>query len=83
MITTLRFSILALLLTLHSASAVRQNGSKPLVMNDCDVRGVQGKAKCGILEVYEDRAARKGRKINLNIVVLPATSAQRESDPLG
>ena len=28
------------------------------------------------------RAARKGRKINLNIVVLPATSAQREPDPL-
>ncbi len=53
-----------------------------LVLKDCDVQGVQGKAKCGTLEVYEDRAARKSRKINLNIIVLPATSAQREPDPL-
>ena len=78
----LQFTIATFILISQAASAVRQNGSKPLILNDCDVRGVQGKAKCGILEVYEDRAARKGRKINLNIVVLPATSAQREPDPL-
>src|SRR5262249_32924466 len=80
--TTLRFTLLTLVLALHGASAVRQNGAKPLVLKDCDVQGLVGKAKCGTLEVYEDRAARKGRKINLNIVVLPATSAQREPDPL-
>jgi pimeloyl-ACP methyl ester carboxylesterase len=80
--TTLRFALLTLVLVLHSASEVKQNGAQPLVLKDCDVPGVQGKAKCGKLEVYEDRAARKGRKINLNIVVLPATSAQREPDPL-
>ena len=82
MTTTLRFTMMTLLLALHGASAIRQNGAKPLVLKDCDVPGVEGKAKCGTLEVYEDRAARKGRKINLNIVVLPATSAQREPDPL-
>jgi len=79
---TLRITILALILIPQAASAVRQDGAKPLVLKDCDVQGVQGKAKCGALEVYEDRAARKGRKINLNIVVLPATGAQREPDPL-
>ena len=78
----LRITLLALILIPQAASAVRQNGPNPLVLKDCDVQGVQGKAKCGTLEVYEDRAARKGRKINLNIVVLPATSAQREPDPL-
>lgn len=82
MTTILRFTILALLLSLHSASAVHQNGAKALVLKDCEVQGVQGKAKCGTLEVFEDRAARKGRKINLNIVVLPATSDKREPDPL-
>jgi len=74
--------LLLLIVLLQAASAVRQNGAKPLVLKDCDVQGVQGKAKCGTLEVYEDRAARKGRKINLNIVVLPTTSSQREPDPL-
>ena len=78
----LQFTIATLILVTQAASAVRQNGSQPLVLKDCDVQGVQGKAKCGALEVYEDRAARKGRKINLNIVVLPATSAQHEPDPL-
>jgi pimeloyl-ACP methyl ester carboxylesterase len=74
----LRFVIPAVLI-IQSASALRQ---PTLVLTDCDVQGVQGKAKCGRLEVYEDRAARKGRKISLNIVVLPATSAPREPDPL-
>ena len=81
MTTTLRFAILTLVLTLPCASAVTQNAAKTIRLNDCDVQGVQGKAKCGTLEVYEDRAAQKGRKINLNIVVLPATTAQREPDP--
>jgi pimeloyl-ACP methyl ester carboxylesterase len=78
MILTLRFIPFVLMLIFQTASTVRQ----PLVLKDCDIQGVQGKAKCGTLEVFEDRAARKGRKINLNIVVLPATSDQREPDPL-
>src|SRR5690242_15426547 len=82
MTTTLRFALLTLVLALHSASAVRQNSATPLILKDCDVQGLQGKAKCGTLEVYEDRAARKGRKISLNIVVLPATGTPREPDPL-
>jgi len=79
---TKTFSFLALLfiLTLQSASAVRQNGSK-LVLNDCEIQGLPGKAKCGTLEVYENRAAKRGRKIALKIVVLPATSDKREPDP--
>lgn len=76
--TTIRIAIVALILMLQTAGSVKQS----LVLKDCDVQGVQGKARCGTLEVYEDRAARKGRKINLNIVVLPATSDKREPDPL-
>src|ERR1044071_884763 len=81
MTKTLRL-VLPVLLLIQSASALRQHNSTPLALKDCDVQGIQGKAKCGTLEVYEDRAARTGRKINLNIIVLPATSAQREPDPL-
>jgi pimeloyl-ACP methyl ester carboxylesterase len=72
---------LALLVTLQSASAVRQPTTKRLVLTDCQPQGIKGPAKCGTLEVYENRATKKGRMISLNILVLPATSAKREPDP--
>lgn len=38
-------------------------------------------ALCGIHEVFENRAARTGRKIPLRVVVLPATGRERLPDP--
>src|ERR1700741_2617959 len=72
--------LISLILALQSASAVRQNVPKQLFMTDCKLEGVQGLAKCGSLEVYENRAVKKGRKISLNILVLPATGDKREPD---
>lgn len=80
MIKTLSFITIFLLLTLQSASAVRQNGSK-LTLSDCQIPNFAGKAKCGTLDVYENRATKEGRKISLKVVVIPATTAQREPDP--
>jgi pimeloyl-ACP methyl ester carboxylesterase len=82
MTKALLFVTLALILTLQTASAVNQHSSKPLVLKDCQVTGIQGTAKCGTLDVYENRAAKSGRMISLNIVVLPATGNKREPDPL-
>jgi pimeloyl-ACP methyl ester carboxylesterase len=48
----------------------------------CRVAGLQGEVLCGHHEVYENRAARAGRKIALDIVVLPATSDSVLGDPL-
>ena len=76
------FILLAVLVSLQCASAVRQNEAKRLVLNDCKVEGVQGPAKCGTLEVYENRAKKQGRMIGINVVVLPATGEKREPDPL-
>jgi len=81
MVKKLFFIAAGLLITVQCASAVRQNGPK-LVLNDCSIQGYTGKAKCGTYEVYENRATKKGRKIALKIVVLPATSDKREPDPL-
>jgi len=39
-------------------------------------------AFCGSLPVYEDRAARSGRRISLNIVVLPSVATEAQPDPL-
>lgn len=76
-----KITLLALLLTVHSASAVKRDHPKPVVLKDCQVPNV-GNAKCGTYEVYEDRAAKKGRMISLKILVLPATGEKREPDPL-
>jgi len=76
------FISIVLLLTLHAASAVRQNGPKSLVLNDCQPARIPSPAKCGTFEVYENRAAKKGRKISLNILLLPATGDKREADPV-
>src|SRR6185369_16061502 len=74
--------VLALVITsLPCASTVQQNVPKRLVLNDCQIEGVKGTAKCGTLEVYENRATKKGRIISLNILVLPATGDKREPDP--
>ena len=39
-------------------------------------------AYCGTLKVYENRDAKQGRQIDLNIVVLPALRADAQPDPL-
>lgn len=39
-------------------------------------------ARCGIYEVFENRAAKSGRKIPLQVLVLPATGPERVNDPL-
>ena len=80
MLKTLSFITIALLVTLQSASAVRQ--VKPiLALTTCPVQGYPGNAKCGTYEVYENRATKTGRKITLKIVLLQATSDKREPDP--
>jgi len=81
MTKTFLFIGLGLILALQAASTVKQNAST-IVLKDCKVPGIGGTAKCGTLDVYENRATKTGRMISLNIVVLPATGAQRELDPV-
>ncbi|HEV7671365.1 MAG TPA: alpha/beta hydrolase [Thermoanaerobaculia bacterium] len=48
----------------------------------CRVPDVEEEVLCGRHEVYENRAAGTGRKIALNVVVLPAKTPEVELDPL-
>jgi pimeloyl-ACP methyl ester carboxylesterase len=48
----------------------------------CATSGLPKDARCGTYEVFENRAARSGRKIPLQVVVLPATGPDRLPDPL-
>lgn len=44
--------------------------------------GLPQDARCGIYEVWENQAAQSGRKIPLQVVVLPATGPERRPDPI-
>lgn len=54
--------------------------SWPIKLEDCTIG--QTPARCGTYRVYENRSTREGRQIELNFVVLPATSDHVEPDPL-
>src|SRR4051794_23402617 len=43
--------------------------------------GLPPEARCGTYEVWENRAARSGRKIPLRVVVIPAQGPGRLPDP--
>ena len=53
-----------------------------LELADCEVQGYAGPARCGTFEVWEDRRSRTGRRIPLNVVVLPALGTSRQPDPV-
>jgi pimeloyl-ACP methyl ester carboxylesterase len=61
------------------AALVHAQEARP---HPCEVRGVAGPALCATLPVWENREAKTGRRIELNIVILPALNKSRAADPL-
>ncbi|MEA2559915.1 MAG: hypothetical protein QOH06_1419 [Acidobacteriota bacterium] len=51
-------------------------------LSPCKEQGMPPEALCGTHEVFENRAARTGRKIPLKIVVIPAAPSGRLPDPI-
>lgn len=47
----------------------------------CQLEGVPGEARCGTYKVWEDRAAKQGRQIDLSIIVLAALEPNPKPDP--
>ena len=73
--------VIGLLVTIQISSTTRTRAAKSsLVLKPCQVPQIKGDAKCGTLAVFENRTTRKGRQINLNILVLPATGQPRQPD---
>jgi pimeloyl-ACP methyl ester carboxylesterase len=66
-----------------AAFRARQSSSEPskLVLQPCKLTGVEDSAQCGRYEVFENRATKEGRKISLNVMVLPAKGPNRQPDP--
>ncbi|MEQ1518102.1 MAG: alpha/beta fold hydrolase, partial [Usitatibacteraceae bacterium] len=53
-----------------------------LPLKACRVAHVDNEVKCGRLEVFENRQTGQGRKIALNIVVIPASARNKQPDPV-
>src|SRR5438132_3816375 len=53
-----------------------------IVLDSCRLPGIEIAAQCGTLEVWEDREAKTGRKVKLDIAVVPAQLRAREADPI-
>src|SRR3982751_5503446 len=51
-----------------------------LTLGACSDPALPKGARCGTYEVFENRAAKKGRKIPLRVVVLPALGPDRQPD---
>jgi pimeloyl-ACP methyl ester carboxylesterase len=51
-------------------------------LQPCDVPGIVGGGRCGSYDVYENRVTKTGRKISLNILVVPALGANPLPDPV-
>src|SRR5258706_7556153 len=69
--------------TLAAACTSTPETPRATVMLDtCRLPGVDVAARCGGLEVWEDREAKSGRRIRLDIAVIPARLPVRASHPL-
>jgi len=48
----------------------------------CKVPGVKEEVRCATYAVWENREAKKGRKIGINVVILPAKGPEKLLDPV-
>jgi pimeloyl-ACP methyl ester carboxylesterase len=80
-------ALLALLLAASALPAGAQPAPGPVAAvtrapHPCKVPGIQEEVRCATYAVWEDREAKKGRKIGLNVVILPAKGADKAPDPI-
>jgi pimeloyl-ACP methyl ester carboxylesterase len=77
-----RFLLAAALVAVASCTQAPESGRGTLALSDCRLPGLERVARCGSHEVLEDRAAGEGRRITLQVAVIPARRRGAEPDPL-
>jgi pimeloyl-ACP methyl ester carboxylesterase len=74
------------IVTLYILSGCSDNNAAKapptLVLTECRIPGIDNAVQCGKFDVFENRETKTGRKISLNIVVLPASARVKEPDPI-
>src|SRR5689334_13249210 len=79
---SLRFFALAAALVLAACTSGSDSPRSAIALADCRLPGVETAARCGTHEVWEDRAAKAGRRLTLKVAVVPAKARAREPDPI-
>lgn len=79
---TYTFGLIFGLFSIFTITVTGQQISTGFSLKPCQVTGIKEEILCGKYEVYENREAKKGRKIQLNIVKLPALNSPALPDPL-
>jgi len=81
-ILLLRLSLLLLILLPLAATAAPQ--AQTAKLEPCKIDGEDGAvdARCGVFETWENRATKRGRKIHLKVIVLPAHDPHPRPDPV-
>ncbi len=76
------FALAAAALALAACAPGPETPRASIALAPCRLPGVEQAARCGRHEVFEDREARSGRRIRLNIAVVPARNRTHEPDPI-
>lgn len=69
-------------LALAACKPVAETPRRTLALASCRLPGVEAAAQCATYTVWEDRAAKKGRRIDINVAVVPARLRTHEPDPI-
>ncbi len=78
----LRFLLLPLAAFLAACSSGSESPRSAIALTACRLPGMEAPARCGTIEVWENREARAGRRITLRVAVVPAKLRAREPDPI-
>jgi pimeloyl-ACP methyl ester carboxylesterase len=78
----LRFLVPLLAAVVVACTSGSEAPRPAIALAACRLPGVDSAARCGHLEVWEDREARTGRRISLRVAVIPAKVRAREPDPI-
>lgn len=75
----MRLAILVLCLIIVSCERVSPT---PFTLEPCHVDGLAEEIRCGVHEVFEDRASAHGRRVEIHVAVLPALRRLVDPDPV-
>jgi pimeloyl-ACP methyl ester carboxylesterase len=75
-------TLIALSLSFSWAAAPARGEPAEVMPHPCRVAGYDQEVLCATYPVWENRETRRGRKIGLNVVILPALGADKQPDPI-